>query len=93
MALLDTFEKQPAEIQDYDVDFSPWLQRLGDAAVSHNVSAPAGITVASSTLQDGRVKVWLREGIHGSNYKVTIRIGTAAGRVKEAEIAIRVRET
>lgn len=93
MALLETFEKQPSEIQDYDVDYSPWLKALGDAAVSHQVTVPAGITLVASTLEGSRVKVWLRDGTHGGNYKITTKVSTAAGRVKEAEIAIRVRET
>ena len=92
MAVLGTFTKQPAEVQDYDIDFSEWLAALSDTAISHVVTADAGITLGATTLAAGVVKVWLSGGLTGTSYKITATITTAGGRTKEDEIKIKVKE-
>ena len=92
MAVLGTFTKQPAEVQDYDIDFSEWLAAFPDTAVSHAVTADAGITLGATTLAAGVVKVWLSGGLTGTSYKITTAITTAGGRTKEDEIKIKVKE-
>jgi len=88
----DRFNKQPAEVQDYDIDFGEYLTAMADTGSSHFVTVEQGITLVSSTLASGVVKVWLSGGTHGTNYKVTATLTTTGGRVKEHEILIRVRE-
>ena len=92
--ILETFEKQPGDTQDYDISFVEWLSALSDTAVSHTCTADAGITLVSSSLSTGVVKVWLSGGVSGVKYKVTATITTATAtpRVKEAEIMIKVKE-
>ena len=92
MAVLGTFTKQPAEVQDYDIDFSEWLAAFPDTAVSHAVTADAGITLGATTLAAGVVKVWLSGGLTGTSYKITATITTAGGGTKEDEIKIKVKE-
>lgn len=92
MAILQRYEKQPAEVQDYDIDFSAYLTFHADTAVSHVVIVDPGITLMSSTLNAGVVKVWLSGGASKTSYKVTARLTTTGGRVKEAEIVVRVKE-
>lgn len=94
MSTLQTFDKQPSEVQDYDVDFSQWLAALADTAVSATVTADTGITINSFAVNTGYglVKVWASGGTDGNKYKVTVRLTTSAGRLKEADITIRVRE-
>lgn len=87
----DRFDKQPAEIQDYDIDFTEYLTAMADTGLSHTATADTGITLSTSTLTAGVVKVWLSGGTHGTNYKVTATLTTTGGRVKEHEILIRVR--
>lgn len=89
---LATFKKQPSETQDYDIDFTEYLADLGDTASSHVVIADAGITINTSTLTAGVVKVWVAGGTDGQKYKITARITTAGTRVREAEITIAVKE-
>ena len=93
MAILGKVVKQPVEVQDYDISFVDWLAALSDTASTHTVTAETGITVDSSTLTAGVVKVWLSGGTDGTTYKVTAQIVTAGGRTKEDEIKIKVRET
>ena len=92
MSILATFQKQPAEVQDYDIDFREYLTSVSDTGVSHTVTVEPGITLVSSSLADGVVKVWLSGGTDRQKYKVTARLTTDGGRVKEADIAVRVKE-
>lgn len=91
MPILAKFEKQPADVQDYDISFVDWLAGFKDAAVSFEATADAGITIARSSLDAGVVKVWLADGTSGKNYKITVTLTTNGGRVKQAEILISVR--
>ena len=93
MAILGKATKQPIEVQDYDVSFVDWLAALTDTAASHTVTAETGITVDSSTLTAGVVKVWLSGGTDGTTYKITAKIVTTGGRTKEDEFKVRVKET
>lgn len=90
---LEKFDKQPNDIQDYDISYVDWLNKLGDTGASHTVTADPGITVNSHTLNSGIVKVWLSGGTNGVNYKITAKLTTTLGRTKEAEIIIKVKET
>jgi hypothetical protein len=92
MSILATFTKQPAEVQDYDIDFGEYLSTVSDTALTHTVVADTGITVQSSSLTGGVVKVWLAGGTTGTKYKITARLTTTGGRVKEAEVVVKVKE-
>jgi hypothetical protein len=90
--ILGRFSKQPSEILDYDVDFTDWFVGRTDTPVSFVVVAEAGITVVSSARTGDVVKVLLSGGTTGIKYKITVRLTTAAGLVKEADFTVNVRE-
>ncbi len=92
MSVLEKFTKQPADVQDYDIDFSEYLTSMGDIALSQVTSADPGITLVYSMLTGAVVKVFLSGGITGASYKVTTTLTTMGGRVKQAEIVIKVKE-
>lgn len=92
MSILAKFTKQPVEVQDYDIDFTDYLTSQSDTASTHEVVAEPGITVVSSNLTAGVVKVFVSGGVDGGQYKVSASITTAGGRVKQGDILIRVRE-
>ena len=87
-----TFEKQPGDTQDYDVNYNPYLTYLTDTGVSVVVSAETGITLNSSALAAGVVKVWLAGGVDGVTYIITVTLTTTAGRIKQHEFAVKVRD-
>lgn len=95
--MLGTIQKQPADQLDYDVDFSKWLPS-GDTVTSAIASAStidgdtAPLVVDSVSVTDTVVKAWISGGLDGNTYKVTVTATTAAGRVKEEEFKIRVKE-
>ena len=92
------FIKQPADVQDYDIDYSPWLTKLGDTIQSFTAVAEAIDGAESppvldeSVLVGNRVKVWMTGGVDGAAAKVTVTVTTAGGRVKQHEIVLKVKE-
>lgn len=89
---LGNFNKQPVEVKDYDIDYSEWLTD-GDSVQSATVVvAPTGLVVDSVFINDPRVKVWLSGGTSGTQYKLTVTMTTADGRVKEDEFKVRVKD-
>jgi hypothetical protein len=101
VAVLGKFEKQPAEILDYDVDYTDWFSNRTDtpAAVAPvAVIVEAGITLVTFSLTDLVVKVIISggtaaaAGITPNKHKVTVRMTTTAGLVKEADFTITIKE-
>ena len=96
MSILARFEKQPADVQDFDIDFTEWLVGMGnDTAPGPGgvaVVADAGITMVAAVLNDGVVKVWTAGGTDGTTYKITATVTTHGNRVKQAEIKVKVKE-
>ena len=93
---LATFTKQPADIQDYDINFNDWLTGMGDTGASVAVTCDAGITQPyAATLTGGYVKVWASGGTSGTAYKYTVTLTTANSppRVVQVEITVKVKET
>ena len=97
MPILAKYTKQPADEQDYDIDFqSEFLNGLNDTAPGPGgvqVTADPGITIDSFSLLAGRVKVWVSGGTSGESYKITVTLSTTYGRTKQVEIVVKVKET
>jgi hypothetical protein len=89
---LGTFVKQPNEILDYIVDYSEWFVGRSDTPLQQNTTVDAGITLSSSTLIGTSVKVVLSGGTNGVKYKVTTRLTTTAGIVREGDFYVQVKE-
>lgn len=92
MAILAVFSKQTHEVQDYDVDFTPYLTEHVDTPVSYTVEAETGITIDSHSRTGNVVKVWVSGGVDGSTYKITVTMTTAGGRVREADVKVKFRD-
>ena len=81
--------KDPSAVLDYLFDWTEWLA-TGETITDHTITADTGITVDSSTEDDGKVTVWLSGGTAGINYKVACLITTTAGRTDERTMWIKV---
>jgi hypothetical protein len=92
MSLIGRFTKQPAEVLDYDVDFSDWMEGRGDTPASHTVTAEPGITVVGSSRTGNVVKVALSGGTDGSAYKITVLLTTSTSMVREADFQVSIKE-
>jgi len=91
-ALLGTFTKQSTETLDYDVDYSDWFSNRSDAPSSHVVVVEPGVTLVSSNRSGNVVRAVLSGGTNGQAYKVTVRLTTTAGLVKEADFRVRIKD-
>jgi len=76
---------------DYVFDWTEWLA-TGETIANYTITPDTGITVDSSTEDDGKVTVWLSGGTAGINYKVACLVTTSAGRTDERTIWIKVVE-
>lgn len=99
-----TFTKQPTEILPYDIDFELWLAGItgGDeiesatcSVVSASSGSTAALTIDSVLLiaDTARVKVWVSGGTNGVTYKLTLIMLTSAGRRKEVDFRVKIKET
>ena len=95
---MDKYEKQVADVQDYDLSYVDWLADLNDTALSlistsiTGSDAAATIAAPVPSMAAGVVKVWVTGGTDGVAYKITALILTVAGRKKEHEIMVKVKD-
>jgi hypothetical protein len=94
MSILGTFNKQPAEVLDYDVDFTSWLGSDTIVSQTSTVSPSGALTITQSSIMSGSkvVKNVCSGGTHGTRYKVTVQITTATNLIKQAEFNVSVKE-
>lgn len=108
MAVLNTFIKQPAEVTDYDIDFdeffpegdvisatggSPALPIDSTVFITSTETVPTLVIGPSYVIDAGLTfKQWLSGGTSGVTYKVTVRVTSTAGRVKEVEFKIKCKD-
>ena len=90
--ILGTFIKQPADITDYDVEYQEWLP-AGDSLFDTQVTvSPDTITIQAARVVDQRVNIWLEGGEIGTTYKFTVNTTTAAGRVRQDEFRVKIKD-
>ncbi len=92
MPILAVFSKQSHEVQDWDIDFTPYLTDHGDSPVSYTVVAEPGITIDSHARTGNVVKVWTSGGTDGTTYKITVTMTTTGGRVREGDIKVKIKD-
>ena len=90
MAILRTFQKQPAETLDYSINFARWLTELSDTGASMVATVDAGITLGATSFVNGVAKARLNGGTSGTSYKLTFTVTTTGGLIKEDELMIDV---
>jgi len=95
VTILGKFQKQPAEVLDYDVDYTEWFSNRVDTPAivdPFEIAAETGITVVGSSITGNIVKVILAGGTALTKYKITVRLTTTAGLIKEADFTVTVKE-
>jgi len=103
---MQTFEKQPSEVLDYDIDMSEWFEDIGSDDIESVTVTVDGTGIAPSLVlgpdafpifdilgsSSTSFKVWVGGGVDGQSYKITAKVVTAAGREKETDFKIKVKE-
>ena len=100
--ILAKYEKQPAEVKDYDIDYAEWLGPVGDtvatavAVVTSDAGPVPTLKVDSVETSDTAVKLWVSGGTAGVRYKITVLMTTTgiAGKTRkdESELVFTVKE-
>ena len=85
-----SFVKDPDAKLDYKVDWEEWLD--GDTISASTWTVPTGLTQVSASFSTTTATVWLSGGTAGGSYQVVNRVTTAAGRIDDRTITIRVLE-
>lgn len=98
--VLGDIRKQPADVLDYDIDFSKWI--ISGDNIEHinvDITRNDGSVITADDLavkavfnNDPVIKVWLEKGVDGEAYKVEITITTVEGRTKQVELRARLRD-
>lgn len=92
MAIIASYKQQPADNLDYAFDYTDFLQS-GDHLLSATTSvSPSGLTVTPAVVAGTQVKFWVTGGVSGTKYKITITTTTSAGRVKQDEAYVTIKE-
>lgn len=89
--ILDSFKQQPADVLDYDIDFSDFLPTT-DSISSATVTATGGALGLSYAITPKRIKVWCYGGVDGGKYKVTVTANTTEYRTKQVEFRLMVKD-
>ena len=84
---------QPADTQDYDIEFDGWFPP-GDEIVGVQLKVePAMPMPPSYAIASQRVKVWVYAGgTSGEKYKISVTATTNDGRVKEVDLIVPIKE-
>lgn len=92
MAVIASFKQQPAEVLDYDVDYTDWLPSSDSVGTATSAVSPVGLVVDAQVVSGKFVKLWVSGGTSGVKYKVTLTVETAIGRTKQDEILFTVKD-
>lgn len=98
--MLGTIRKQPADVLDYDIDFSEWLPETDqiqgiDVAITRIDDVDMGVDDLNAKYiinNNPVVKLWLDKGVDGESYKIETTITTKDGRTKQVELRARLRD-
>ena len=96
--ILAKYEKQPAEVKDYDIDYSDWLVPAADTingittAVTSETQATPTLIVDYTQVTITLAKLWISGGTVGVQYKVTVRMTSVGGRLDESELIFSIKD-
>lgn len=89
------FEKRPAEVKDYTVDWTRHLlvagADVGDTVSTSTWTVETGLVKDSDSKTSSTTTAWLSGGTEGVHYTVTNRVVTAQGRTYERSFVVQVK--
>jgi hypothetical protein len=96
--ILAKYEKQPAEVKDYDIDYSDWLIPAEDTidgittTVTSETQATPTLEVDYTQQTITLAKLWISGGTVGVQYKITVRMTSEGGRIDESELIFSIKD-
>lgn len=96
--ILGVFERQPAEVKDFDISFADYLFAHRDTARSYDpveLQVPDTLRLLEQQWigSRGYLKIWVAGMIDRRSYKITAWLNTEGGRRLEADVMVVVRES
>lgn len=88
MQIVKTIEKDANATLDYGVRWSKWLGT--DTITNSEWIIPTGLTSSNESHGSGTTIVWLSGGTLNETYTIINRITTAAGRIDDRSIKIKI---
>lgn len=86
-----SYDKDPAAILDYSIDWSTWLPTGDTIDTATWTSSDAALVIEASpapSVASGIATVWISGGVAGVRYRLTCQVETTAGRVDERTVTI-----
>ena len=104
MTLLDRFNKQPADVKKYQIDYSDWLasgETVDSVSTDVTLLNPAvgdsgepTLSVGSTNIIGGEFFVYyVSLGTDKKHYKITFQADTSDSQTVESEIEFKVNDT
>ena len=90
---MKTYTKDPAAKLDYKFDWTAYLTDISDTIASVQFEADPSLTTSNPTFTTNTATVWVAGGVVDSQVTVTCRITTAAGRIDDRTILLKIKET
>jgi hypothetical protein len=96
--ILAKYEKQPAEVKDYDIDYADWLIPAEDTidfittTVTSETEATPTLEVDYTEQTITLAKLWISGGTVGTQYKVTVFMTSVGGRIDESELIFNIKD-
>ncbi len=84
-------DKDPDATLDYGVDWGTFLEDVSDTIAASDWLFPDGLNKELDSFTDTTTTVWISGGTAGTSYTVTNRITTAAGRVNDQSVKLKVK--
>jgi len=96
MSALTLVRKTPADVLDYDVDFTRWLPDgdviVGASAVIEVEDPPVTFVIDQTVFSEAVVRVWVSGGVDDEEGEISVVATTQGGRVKTACFRLRIVE-
>jgi len=91
---IQIFNKQPGDTIDVDISYFDYLPASDTIASSVVSFSDTGITLGTTVnnITEKKVKQWISGGTTGNRYKISIRMTSVEGRIKEVDFYVKVKE-
>ncbi len=96
--LLETYEKQPIERKDYDIDMAPWVDPMDDViddctftveCLTNPLDVSLVVTIEATVKT---IKVWVSGGTNKAKYKISLTATTLGARIDQSELIFKIKE-
>jgi hypothetical protein len=82
--------KDPDEVLDYNIDWSPRLTSPDVISASEWI-VPDGLVVENEIMTDNSTTIWLSSGTTGEAYDVLNRVDTMEGRTMDQTVTLKIK--